>query len=308
MATTLPPRPPLVRCSSVGTAAPHENFTPASHVNASDFVTLNGLSQIASSGANAALIAGLAEHDSNSNYGGQAPPPALQNTSLVLGASNVGLGGLVSPSPKQTIVVTLGPNMGVEMSLTAATFWQVGAGVATAFATVAGVFVAGNTITTTINGHAVVYTVTGLEGSNQAIAAAVAAQLLADPIIAATAVPSAPGGGVSFLTAVIGGTVGNAITITTANTGAGTYIASGATFTGGTGVDAYIGSLVGLAVDPTTGYYLADPLASNKIGRIFAKPVAPNGLFGGGAGTVGDLGARVLVEFLPAALQLSQGE
>jgi hypothetical protein len=196
----LPPRAPLIRNSALGTGVPHENYTPSSHINDADFVTETA-GTIASAVADAAFVLGIAEHDSNANWGGQAVPPAAQNIQNVLGASNVGLGGLVSPSPKQTIVATLGPNIGVEMSLTATTGWITG-------------------------------------GAQQA----------------------------------------------------------------------NLGTLVGLAIDATTGYYLADPTASNLIGRIFAKPFAPNGPFGGGSGFAGDLGARVLVEFLPAYLQATQGE
>jgi phage tail sheath gpL-like len=304
----LPPRAPLIRNSALGTGVPHENYTPSVHINNADFVT-ETLNTIAPSGPNPTLILGIAEHDSDANWGGQLPPPSPQHINQVLGATNVGLGGLVSPSPKQTIVATLGPNIGVEMSLTPATAWVTGTPAATASTTVGGTYVAGETLTTDINGNSVIYVVPNSGMTDQQIAVGVAALINSTPATYNVATAGTPVAGVIPLTAAVAGTTGNTFTLTVAhNSAAGTYTASGATFAGGTGFDAILGTLVGLAVDATTGYYLADPLASNLIGRIFAKPFAPNGPFGGGSGFPGDFGARVLVEFLPSALQATQGE
>ncbi|MDE2097360.1 MAG: hypothetical protein KGL39_08965 [Patescibacteria group bacterium] len=80
---------------------------------------------------------------------------------------------------------------------------------------------------------------------------------------------------------------------------------------GGT-YQANIGSTFGLAIDATTGFYLADVNASNKVGVIVEKvigattqivtaqaeqPVGPGG--------VGDLGARVRVTFNASAMAIA---
>lgn len=76
---------------------------------------------------------------------------------------------------------------------------------------------------------------------------------------------------------------------------------------------AVIGTRVGLAVDGTTGYYLADPTASNKVATINGKPFGPNVTFTGNGtptnskGNVGDLGARVDIVFDASALAIQQG-
>lgn len=70
--------------------------------------------------------------------------------------------------------------------------------------------------------------------------------------------------------------------------------------TGGT-YQANLGTAVGLAIDGTTGFFLADPNASNKVADISGKPVGPN------KGVSGDLAARVLVTFRAAALNPAQG-
>jgi hypothetical protein len=62
---------------------------------------------------------------------------------------------------------------------------------------------------------------------------------------------------------------------------------------------ANIGTLVGLAIDGTTGNYVADPTASNKVAIIVSKPLGP---FAGGADDVGNLGAPVGLNFLQASL------
>lgn len=64
-------------------------------------------------------IVGLAQHDSNANYGGVMIPPApIQN---VFGVSQVG--GLLPISPSQTIVATLGYGVEVGINLTQTTGW-----------------------------------------------------------------------------------------------------------------------------------------------------------------------------------------
>ena len=76
---------------------------------------------------------------------------------------------------------------------------------------------------------------------------------------------------------------------------------------------ANIGTAVGLAIDPGTGFYLADPTASNTVAVIVGKPQGvPAGLGGAGVpfpskGGVGDTGARVYIAFNAAALAIQQG-
>lgn len=76
---------------------------------------------------------------------------------------------------------------------------------------------------------------------------------------------------------------------------------------------AFIGTRVGLAVDGVTGYYLADPTASNKVATIAGKPFGPNVTFTGtgtptnSKGNPGDLGARVYIAFDATALAIQQG-
>jgi hypothetical protein len=82
--------------------------------------------------------------------------------------------------------------------------------------------------------------------------------------------------------------------------------------TGGT-QQANIGTQVGLAIDGTTGFFLADPTASNKVAVITGKPQGvPAGLGGAGVpfpskGGVGDTGARVYVSFISTTLAIQQG-
>lgn len=170
------------------------SFTASSHVHDSDFVVLSG-GTIAPAGANVAGgIAGIAQHDSNSAYGGTTAGsgPVVAPIQNVFGLSEVGT--LLPPSPGQTIVAALGLPVVVAINLTATTGWQSG-------------------------------------GSQQA----------------------------TYATAV------------------------------------------GLAIDSTTGYYLADPTASNKVAVVTGKINGPS--FGG----VGDLGARVLIEMNASALAIQEG-
>jgi hypothetical protein len=250
---------------------------------------------------NTGLIAGIAQHASSSVM------TSGTSTRDVFGYFQAS--PMVSNSNAQVIVVPLG-DVPVEINLTTTTYWMTGAPAATATTTVAGAFVAGNTLTTTIGGISVTYEVTGLEGSDEAIATAVAAQANAYPPISNQATAGTPVAGVIPWTAAIGGTTGNTLTIATANTGAGTYTASGATFAGGSGFDAFIGTPVGLNIDPATGYYVADPLATNKVASITGKPnsvftLTPSSLTG--AGNAGDLGARVDITFYASALALQVG-
>lgn len=64
---------------------------------------------------------------------------------------------------------------------------------------------------------------------------------------------------------------------------------------GGTS-QANLGTLVGLAIDGATGFYVADPTAVNKIGSISGKIVGPS------AGDVGDTGGRVQIAILATAI------
>jgi hypothetical protein len=67
-----------------------------------------------------------------------------------------------------------------------------------------------------------------------------------------------------------------------------------------------IGSAVGLSVDPTTGFYVADPTVSNLIATIEDILIGPgftSGYQSGGPITgVGDTSARVRIRFNPAAV------
>lgn len=75
-----------------------------------------------------------------------------------------------------------------------------------------------------------------------------------------------------------------------------------------------IGTQVGLAVDGATGYYLADPTASNKVAVITGKPQGvpdnegpPNAQGATSKGFAGDTGARVYISFFSNALAIQQG-
>lgn len=77
---------------------------------------------------------------------------------------------------------------------------------------------------------------------------------------------------------------------------------------------ANIGTAVGLAIDGTTGFYLADPTATNTVAVITGKPQSvpdgvgpPNTQGDLSKGFVGDTGARVYVAFNSAALAIQQG-
>jgi hypothetical protein len=75
----------------------------------------------------ASNIVGIAQHDSNANYGGILNPPIPpRNTQLqnVFGVSQVG--GLLPLSPSQTIVATLGFGVEVSINLTQSTGWVSG--------------------------------------------------------------------------------------------------------------------------------------------------------------------------------------
>jgi len=175
----------------------------SSHCNDADFVTETS-GTIAPAGANPTLIAGIVQHDSNANYGGQLPPPAAYSLNQVFGVSqqNASAGNPspgFDPSPGYTITATLKNPVIVEMNLTASTGWVTG-------------------------------------GTQQA----------------------------------------------------------------------NLGTRIGLAIDAGTGFYVADPTASNKIGTVTGKPElpGPGGPFGASPGTNGDTGARVLVVFDDSATQL----
>jgi len=297
-----------IPASAVGAAS--VSLPAASHVKDGD-ITIVSAGSISPAPANVATgLAGISQHDSNAAF-------AQLDTGLQ-GVFGYFQGPpLVPADPGYTILVTLGPPIILEINLTAATFWVTGATAATASTTVgndgSGDYVAADTITTTINGHNIVYTVTGTEGSDQAIAVAVAAAINADALSAASA--GTPVAGVIPLTAKVPGVDGNAITLAVAHSSThGTYTRSGATFTGGVGFNANIGTRVGLAIDGTTGYYLADPEASNKIATITGKPFSipdgegpPNSQGDLSKGFSGDTGARVYISFDLAALAIPQG-
>lgn len=127
---------------------------------------------------------------------------------------------------------------------------QVGVGVgsnnvaisATGTVTLASTWVAGETVTVTIDGIDIIYTVvTGDTFATiaQALAAKINADATVGKLVAAT-VATSPSSSVITLTAVTRGTVGNAITLVAAETStAGTAVASGATLTGGLGTQTY---------------------------------------------------------------------
>lgn len=76
---------------------------------------------------------------------------------------------------------------------------------------------------------------------------------------------------------------------------------------------ATIGTQVGLALDSTSGFYYADPTASNKVATVVQKAEGPTSTLTGasnstiGYGGVGDLGARVFIKFLATALAPTGG-
>ena len=59
---------------------------------------------------------------------------------------------------------------------------------------------------------------------------------------------------------------------------------------------ASIGASIGVALDASTGYYIADTSASNKVATIIGEVDGP------GKGTIGDFGKRVLIAFLATVL------
>lgn len=59
---------------------------------------------------------------------------------------------------------------------------------------------------------------------------------------------------------------------------------------------ANVGTAFGILIDPATGYPVADPSQTNKVGIITEKIEGPS------AGTVGDTGSRVSVSFYPSVL------
>lgn len=69
---------------------------------------------------------------------------------------------------------------------------------------------------------------------------------------------------------------------------------------------ANIGTQVGLAIDGTTGFFLADPTASNKVATIVG--IQDGVVLGGTESLAGNLGARVYVAFLSSALAIQQGQ
>ena len=69
---------------------------------------------------------------------------------------------------------------------------------------------------------------------------------------------------------------------------------------------AVIGLSVGLLLDATTQYYVADSTQSNKVGTVRAKVYGPNIYLPSGTvlgkGQINDYGVRVLVEMTSTAL------
>ena len=59
---------------------------------------------------------------------------------------------------------------------------------------------------------------------------------------------------------------------------------------------ASIGASIGVALDASTGYYIADTSATNKVATIIGEVDGP------GKGTIGDFGKRVLIAFLATVL------
>lgn len=166
-----------------------QSYSPASHINDGAIVVLSS-GNIAPAAANAANnIVGIAQHDSNANWGGQSATASF-NIQNVLGVSQVGT--LLPPSPAQTLVAVIDPPVDVQMNLTATTGW------------------------------------------------------------------------------VSGGTQ-----------------------------QANVGTSIGLAIDGTTGFYVADPTASNLVAEIIGKV---NGPFTMPGNDVGNLAVRVIVRFFPSVL------
>lgn len=102
------------------------SLTASSHVTDSAFVVLSG-GTIAPAPANVAGgIAGIAQHDSNANYGGTTAGagPVVAPIQNVFGLSQVGT--LLPPSPGQTIVAALGSPVLVAINLTSTTGWITG--------------------------------------------------------------------------------------------------------------------------------------------------------------------------------------
>lgn len=57
-----------------------------------------------------------------------------------------------------------------------------------------------------------------------------------------------------------------------------------------------IGAQVGVALDAASGYYIADTSATNKVAIVVGEVDGP------GKGTIGDIGKRVIIAFIPATL------
>lgn len=67
-----------------------------------------------------------------------------------------------------------------------------------------------------------------------------------------------------------------------------------------------IGTQVGLNYDSTSGFFFADTTQTNKIGVIVLLPGGPDAPRGPQVanGQIGDLGGRVVIEFIASALQV----
>lgn len=120
MASTINYQPPIVNMPPSIGVPPIYGGPVASHVNEADVVVISGgnLSTAAVNAANG--IVGIAQHDSNANFG-----QTDTDVQGVFGLTQYGA-GLMTAAPSWLEVATVGPPIIVEMNLLATTGWVTG--------------------------------------------------------------------------------------------------------------------------------------------------------------------------------------
>lgn len=151
------------------------------------------------------------------------------------------------------------------------------------------------TFITIVGGVSYTYTAVASDvGNTSQLAAHIAAYLNSQVSFATTYIATSSGAvvTVTYIGAPFVASVVNAITFATTGS-TGTYTAGNTTLLGAVGFGVFPGQQVGISVDPTSGYCVADPFATNKVATIVGE-------IDGTAttkGNPGDIGHRVLIEF-----------
>jgi hypothetical protein len=183
----------------------------------------------------------MAKLDSSAHPGGPALNPGYTANVTPSGALDENnLAGTVTPAKSFSVVwkgATIPFYSGmpriVAPDLLAYLKTLGGSANAHATGTVGGTFATNDTLTTTIAGHAVLYTVVAGDTTDALIATHVAAAINANTTVNKLVIASAAGAVVT-VTAIADGVAGNAITFAcTKVSSAGTYTASGADLAGG---------------------------------------------------------------------------